>query len=238
MKAYLKILPYMGIILGLLALLLLLSFSNINACQMANSDVIAIKTHTQKALEADSFEMAKYHAYKALSSLEKTKTNLNECGCQPALVTAKDAELNLKRATRSKSLEDSNGFLKLALQNTLITLDALKNFDEEYSNTYRDDVLVMNTKEVLREQGGILIAPAKQLQQKMDESLGEFETSLKAVVQHVDCEDAFSFINKIIAKSNSNIKRTTLTKAQRQYHTRVKSIARDALIQLEGCPTH
>lgn len=236
MKAYLKILPYMGIILGLLGLLLLLSFTNINACQMANSDVISIKVHTQKALKENSFEMARYHAFKALSSLEKSKTNLNDCGCEPALVTAKDAELNLKRATRSKSLEDSKGFLKLALQNTLITIDALKNFENNYENGYGDDVLVMNTKEVLREQGGVLISPAKEMKQQMEQSLSEFETSLDAVVQYVDCEDAFNFINKIITKSKNGLKRKTLTASQREYHSRVMTISLDALMKLEGCP--
>ena len=237
MKAYLKILPYMGIVLGLLGLLLLLSFTKINACQMANNDVVSIKGHTQKALETQSLEMARYHGFKALSSLEKTKVNLNDCGCEPALQTAKDAEFNLKKAVRSKSLEDAKGYLKLALQNTLITMDALRNFEQGYQSTYGDDILVMNTKEVLNEQGGILLSPGKELQQKMDQSLMEFETSLGAVVQHVDCEDAFHFINKIIRKSNDHIAHKTLTNAQYQYHTRVKTIALDALKKLEGCPT-
>ena len=226
----------MGIVLGLLGLLLLLSFTGINACRIANNDVISIKGHTQKALETQSLEMARYYGFKALSSLEKTKTNLNDCGCEPALQTAKDTEFNLKKAVKSKSLEDSKSYLKLALQNTLVTIDALENFKQEYSSTYGDDILVMNTKEVLNEQGGILLNPAKKLQEKMDQSLIEFETSLKAVVQHVDCGDAFNFINKIIDKSNRNIERNTLTNAQREYHTRVKTIALDALKKLDGCP--
>lgn len=237
MKAYLKILPYMGIVLGLLGLLLLLSFTNTNACQIANSDVISIKAHTEKALEMNTLEMSRYHTFKALSSLEKTKTNLNDCGCEPALVTAKDAEMNLKRATRSKNLKDSKGFLKIALQNALITLDALNNYDEANSSTYGNDVLVMNTKEVLNDQGGILLSPQKQLEERMNKSISEFETSLEAVVQHVDCADAFSFINKIIDKSNRQLKKKTLSKAQGQYHLRIKTIAHDALLKLEGCPT-
>ena len=237
MRAYLKILPYLGLVLGFLGLLLLLSFTGIHACQMANSDVTSIKEHTQKALETQSLEMAKYHGFKALSSLEKTKTNLNDCGCEPALQTAKDTEFNLKKAVRSKSLDASKSYLKLALQNTLVTLDALKNFQQDYSSTYGDDILVMNTKEVLNQQGGIMLSPAKEMQEKMDQSLTEFESSLEAVVQHVDCEDAFNFINKIINKSNRNLEKNTLTKAQRQYHTRVKTISLDALKNLEGCPT-
>ncbi|MEM8928691.1 MAG: hypothetical protein AAGC45_10850 [Bacteroidota bacterium] len=236
MKAYLKILPYLGLVLGLLGLLLLLSFTGFNACQMANSDVTSIKEHTQMALETKSLDMAKYHGFKALSSLEKTKSHLNECGCEPALQTAKDTEFNLKKAVRSKTLEDSKSYLKLALQNTLVTLDALKNFQQNYTSTYSDDILVMNTKEVLNEQGGMVLRPTKAIQQKMNQSLTQFETSLEAVVHHVDCEDAFNFITKIIHKSNRDLKKNTLTTAQRQYHTRVKTISFDALKKLEGCP--
>ncbi|MEO0570882.1 MAG: hypothetical protein AAF039_04190 [Bacteroidota bacterium] len=236
MKAYLKIVPYLGLVLGLLGLLLLLSFTGIQACQRADSDVRSIKDHTQRALETSSLEMAKYHGFKALSSLEKTKTHLNECGCEPAIQTAKDTEFNLKKAVRSTSLEDAKSYLKQALQNTLVTLDALKNFQDDYVSSYGDDILVMNTKEVLNEQGGILISPAKEMQRKMDQSLTEFETSLEAVVQHVDCEDAFNFITKIINKSDRNLERSTLTKAQRRYHTRVKTISLEALKKLEGCP--
>lgn len=203
---------------------------------MANSDIVSIKKHTQDALATESLEMAKYHGFKALSSLEKTKINLNDCGCEPALVTAKDTEFNLKQAVRSTSLSDSKSFLTLALQNTLITIDALNNFEKEYSSSYGDDILVMNTKEVLNEQGGIMLSPGKEIQEKMNQSLLEFENSLEEVVKHVDCEDAFNFINKIITKSKTNLNTNTLTTAQRQYHSRVKSVALEALKKLEGCP--
>ena len=63
------------------------------------------------------------------------------------------------------------------------------------------------------------------------------ETSLNAVVTYVDCEDAFNFINKIIRKSDQSLQRSTLTQGQREYHSRIKSIAFDALKALEGCPT-
>lgn len=236
MKSYQKILPILGIILGLLGLLLALSFTTINACQLANVDALSIKKHTQTALKTNSLEMARYHAFKALNGMEKARANFSDCGCEPALKTVKDAEMHLKNATRSKSLEDSKSYLKLALQNTLVAIDALKRFEEEYTSNYGDDILVMNTKEVLNEQGGILLTPAKQLQRTMEKSLAEFENSLDAVVNYVDCEDAFSFINRIVSKSNAHLERKTLTQAQHKYHLEVRTIALDALLKLEGCP--
>jgi len=226
----------MGLVLGLLGLFLLLSFSSISSCQIAHSDIEAIKKHTQKALDANSLEMTKYYAYKALNYLEKTKTHLDDCGCEPAQRTAKDAKEHLEKAVQSTSVEDSKNHLKLALQNTLMTIDNLNHFEQEYLSAYSDDILVMNTKETSNQEGGVFLSPAEQLERKMNQSLDEFQNSLGAVVQHVDCEDAFNFINKVIEKSNRNLEQNTLTIAQRKYHGQVKNIALEALKELEGCP--
>ena len=225
----------MGIALGLLGLLLLLSFDNVGACKMANSDVRVIKLQTQKALDTDSYEMARYHAFKALTSLENTKSFLEDCGCEPASVTAKDAGENLKRATKSESLEASKGFLKLALQNTLVAINALNDFDYKKESRYADDVLVLNTLEVEKKTKGPVINPAYQLEQKLEQSLAKFESSLKAVVQNVACRDAVSYINKTVITSDYFLRKNTLTEGQREYHAQVKFIAQNALLKLEGC---
>ena len=226
----------MGIILGLLGLLLLLSFSSFNACQLANSNIVSIKIQTQKAIEVNSLEMTKYHTFKALNGLEKTKTNLNNCGCEPALNSMVKMEENLKKATKAKSKKMSTEFLKLALASTQFTLEVLNEFNNESESSYGDDLLVMNTKNSLKEQGGVLLTPAKQMEVTMNKSLTEFEVSLENVVKHVECADAFNFINKILSKSERHLQEKTLTVGQREYHTRVKSIAHNALVKLNGCP--
>lgn len=227
----------MGITLGLLGLLLLLlSFNSISACKMVNSDVRVIRLQIQKALATDSYQMARYHAFKALNSLENTKSFLQVCGCGPAIVTTKGAEENLKRATKSGSLEASKSFLKLALQNTLVAIDALKNYEGENQSRYGDDFLVLNTMEVTKQKESPAVNAENQLKQKLDQSLAKFKTSLEAVVQNVRCREAQAFINKTIITSDQLLKKNSLTKGQREYHAQVKLIAQEALFKLDGCP--
>ncbi|MGD1945675.1 MAG: hypothetical protein ACFB0A_05325 [Croceivirga sp.] len=130
MKAYLKIIPYMGIVLGLLGLLLLLSLTFPKYCQLANNDFSTIGLQTKRAMESHSFEMARYHTFKALSRLEKTKSKLLECNCPEALSSAKDTEVSLKAAAKSKSIDISKKHLKTALINTATTIATL----EEYAS--------------------------------------------------------------------------------------------------------
>lgn len=237
MKTYKRTIPVLGLLLALIGLFLTLSFSVSIACKFANDDSLFIKEQTQIALKATSLEMARYHTYKALRGISQTKDNIVDCGCEEAKESVLKTEENLKMAARAEWLADSKLFLELAKQNILITIDALRDYGKEYQSDYGEDILVMNTKEVLNEQGGIVLAPAKQLQERMDKSLAEFESSLDAVVRHVECEDAFNFINKILGKSERHLNEGTVTDAQRQYHTRVKTIAYNALLKLEGCPS-
>jgi len=236
MKPYKRLVLLVAAFIGILGLLFMASFGMYNACEFANTHTLFIKEQTSLALEANSLELSKEHARKALKELEIAKTNLADCGCEPALSSVEGVEENLKKAAVANSKKNTQTFLKLALQNTQITLKALKEFNVGSESNYGDDLLVMNTKNVLNEQGGVLLTPAKQMQLAMDKSLSEFEISLGNVVAHVECTDAFSFINKILSKSNRHLQEKTLTAGQREYHTRVKSIARNALLKLDGCP--
>ena len=233
--------PYQGMLIGAL-LLALVSWNKYNACEIASNNTVFIKEQTQLAIEATTFDMAKYHAYKALNGVVKTKAKFVDCGCNTALQTLDDAGEHLKEATRSDSMEDAATFLQISLKNLELTINTLEEFEvsqntiEEYTSDYRDDVLVMNTKEELQKQGGLVLPATKRLQEVMDESLMEFEYSLGNVVAHVECADAFSFINKILDKSDKHLQRDTLTKAQRYYHSNIKNIAYEALLQLQGCP--
>lgn len=224
-------------LIGILGLLFMASFGVYNACEFANTHTLFVKEQTNLALKAGSLEESISHAQKALEELQIAKINLRDCGCEPALNSLESIEENLKKATNAKSKKASKSFLGLVLKDAQITLRALKEFNQGSNSSYGDDLLVMNTKNSIEEQGGVLLTPAKHMKLAMDKSLGEFETSLEKVVTHVDCTDAFSFITKILAKSDKHLKEQTLTAGQREYHTQVKSIAKKALLKLNGCPT-
>ena len=236
MKTYTRPTSILATLLGFLTLLVMVSFTNYNACAFANQNTEFIKSQTQLAIEATDFQKSKYHAYKALSGIDKTKKNFKSCGCEHATKNIAQAEQNLKQATRANSFEDSKTFLQIALKNTLISIGALEEFEKESQTQYGDNVLVLNTKQVLEEQGGVLLTSKEQLKKTMDNSLNEFENSLEKVVQHVDCTDAFNFITQIHNKTKKKLRDGSLSEAKVYYHNGVKEITYNALLRLDGCP--
>ena len=236
MKTYRKTVLIVAAVLGFLALLAMASFTTINACAFANQHTEFIKNQTQLAIKASDFEKAKYYAYKALKGINKTKNNFKNCGCEDALENIYQAEQSLKEATKANSFKNSKAFLEVALKSTLSSINALDEFENNNQSEYGDDLLVLNTKQVLNDQGGVLLPKSKQLQETMDNSLIEFENSLENILQHVECADAFNFISKIHDKTKNKLNQGSLSEAKSYYHNRVKEITYDALLRLEGCP--
>lgn len=196
-----------------------------------------VQKHAQQALESDELKMAKYYGYKALKATQEVNTDFKECANQEALAASKKVEGYLKKAMKSPKLEDAKYFLGVVLKHLKVGIYALESEGLANDSTYGDDLLVMNTKEVLGEQGGVVLTKDQEMQEKMAESLAEFQKSLHDVVTYVDCEDAFNFITKILAKSKTKIAEKTTSSAQRQYHIQIRDIAQRALLRLQGCPT-
>jgi len=236
MKTYRRTVLITAGVLGFIALLVMASFTTFNACAFANQNTEFIKIHTQLAIEAPDFEKSKYHAYKALKGINKTKNNFKDCGCENALINIKQAEHNLKQATKTNSLEASKSFLQTALKSTITSIDALEEFEDVDNTTYGNDVLVLNTKQVLNEQGGVILPKAKRLKEAIELNVSQFEKSLQNVLEHVECEDAFNFISKLHAKTKERLDDKSLSEAKIYYHGRVKEITYSALLSLEGCP--
>ena len=67
---------------GIVGTLLLSSFTGVNACQYANSNLQYIKTQTKEALATSDFEKSRYHTFKAINGIEKTRENFKACGCE------------------------------------------------------------------------------------------------------------------------------------------------------------
>ncbi len=236
MKTYKRAVLVAALVLGIIALFTMASFTVNDACAFANQHTEFIKEQTQLAINANDIQKTKYHAYKALKGINKTKDNFKACPCENALENIKNAERNLREATKANSITDSKTFLNIALENTLTSLEALEAFENNNESEYGDDVLILNTKQVLDNQGGVLLPKGKQLRKNMDSSLAEFESSLEKIVQHVDCSDAFHFLTKIHTKTKNKLNDTTLSEAKVYYHQRVKEITYDALLELNGCP--
>lgn len=230
-----KVILLIVFILGVLALWLMSSFTYRNACEYAVSNMEYIKEQIEKAVVADDFEMSKHFAYRALNSIEKTKGNFLDCGCDGAIASLENTLSDLKKATKSESLGASKKFLHTALDNTVIGVKVLRVFEQEFSSDYNNDVLVMNTKEALESQNGIFLPQQGLLRKQVHNCLLGFESSLDKVVSDVECNEAQRFISKIHKEATLTLLDTELSEAKKQYHQRVRTITQDALKKLGDC---
>lgn len=230
-----KIILLIVFIIGVLGLLLMTSFTTRNACEFASSNIEYIKGELQSAIISDNFEMSKYHAFKALNGIEKTRLNFLDCGCSAAIESLEKASTHLKSATVTKSFEDSKEWLHLALENIVIGVKVLRVFEQDISSSYGNNLLVLNTKDAMENEVGILL-PKGDLKKLVHNCLLGFETSLDKVVTEVECEEANKFITKIHEEAQSTLLKTDLTIAKKEYHYRVKTIAKEALNRLGECP--
>ena len=174
-------------------------------------------------------------AYKALNSIEKTRSNFEECGCDTAIESLEAALFYLKDATKAPSLSESKTLLHTALENMEIGSKILKAFGEESISTYGNEVLFLNTTEALKQQGGVVLNDANPIKQQVHNCLLGFESSLDKVVTGVECNEAYAFISKIHEEAGETLLDTELSEHKKQYHHRVRTITMGALERLGKC---
>ena len=222
-------------VLGMILLWLMSSFTVRNACEYASSNLEYIKSKIQSAIVTNDLKMSKYHAYKALNGIEKTRTNFEDCGCEGTIESLESATTELKQATKAETLEDAKRSLHLALESTLIGMKVLRIFEQEVASTYGNDILVLNTKDALNDQDGIFLTPTHTIKEQVHSCLLGFESSLDKVVNEVNCDEAQRFINNIYEEARLVLLNTELSEHKKQYHQRVKTLAQEALDRLGEC---
>ncbi len=221
--------------LGLLLCIPLISYKTSNACEYAGSNLGVIKRHTERAIEADSLGSTKYFAYKALNAIEKSKTQMEICGCEYAIANIKEGSENLKRATRISSIQGSKLLLQLALENFEGSLIAINKHDSHKSH-FQGDILILNTKDGIEEKNTTDKGDLKALKVKIDQSLINFENSLNEVLQSVECKEAYIFTSRIYNNCEQELLKPHLTDGKKYYHLRTQQITGEALQKLGDCP--
>ena len=233
-----KLILLIVFVLGMLILWFMSSFTVRNACEYANSNLEYIKSKIQAAIVAKDLQMSKYHAYKALNGIEKTKTNFVDCGCEGTIESLQGTTSELKQATKAETLEASKKSLHLALESTLIGIKVLRIFEQEVYSTYGNDILVLNTKEALSEKNELFLTPNHVIREQVHSCLLGFESSLDEVVNEVDCDEAHRFINNIYEEARLVLLNTELSEHKKQYHQRVMILADEALKRLGDCSSN
>ncbi len=219
------------------AYLLCCSFSEPDklACAYAGSNLGYIKSQTEKALAAKDINTSRFYVYRALNAIEKSRKQLEECGCEYASRNMEEGTENLKLATKISSLTGTKILLNRALDNTFGGLEALEEHDETHKSEYASDLLAMNTRESDEEMKAMRPPQGKILEQKIDQSLARYKESLEKVIRTVDCREARAFAIRIYNHCEQELLKSNLSEGKKYYNLRTKDITRKALEKLEAC---
>ncbi len=224
---------YFYFILLTTLLVLFSSFELNKACEYAGSNIGYVKTETQKAIDVNDINIARYHAYKALKAIEKTKEQLSNCGCDYAETNLKESFKDLVLATKATTLRSTKILLNRSLEKTNGSLEALQKHELHNSN-YASDVLAMNT--VGSEQKKSVAAPKGiYLEQKIDSTLFAYEKSLQKIVETVDCKKALNYATQIFEHCEQQLLKPNLSEGKKYYNLRTKEITASAIEQLKSC---
>jgi len=208
------------------------SFKPIQACDYASSNITYIQTETEKALGTEDLQLVRFHVYKALGAIAKSKNQLEDCGCEDATDRIIEVSELLKRATKNSTLAGTRILLEKALKNIGESLEALRNHAQDVS-PYGTDSLTVNTTE----SSSNLSIPTdeKILKQKIDASLQKYSTSLENVVNTVNCKEARAFAKRIYEHCEEQLLRPELSEGKKYYNLRTKEITGNALDRLGDC---
>ncbi len=217
-----------------LALCILSSFNTNKACDYASSNIGYIKSQTEMAIKAENINKSRYHAYKALSAIDKSKKQFENCDCEYATKSIDETTANLKNATRASTMASTRILLGKAIQNVIGSLDALSEH-ELHKSKYASDVLAMNTKESAQEKITMRLPEQSVLHDKIDKSLLSYEKSLTKVVNSLECNEAYDYAINVFQNCEKQLLRTDMTEAKMYYNLKTKSITEKALKKLEAC---
>lgn len=212
----------------------LLSFRGNSACGFAGSNLGLIKSQVVKALGADGIDKSRFFAYKALNAMEKSKNQLNSCGCDYAINRIDKGKEVLKRAIKSNDMSETKSLLRLVVEHMEGSLDAVHEH-HSHKEHYSEDILSLNTNDSEIHLPEIEKKDLIQLEQKIDQSLLKFQQSLEKVVNSLDCERAYAYTHGVYENSEKELLNPEISEGTKIYHLKTQQIAAAALRKLGKC---
>lgn len=210
------------------------SFAPSMECEYAGSNVNFAKSQTTTALSKDNINTARYHAYKALNAIVKSKKQLAACGCQDADLELEEALQTLKIATKAASLSATKVLLERALEYTGNGLLALEEH-HLHDSKYNTDALALNTINSDNVSAALQNSNIASLNQKIDISLKKYEASLAEIVTSVPCKEARDYAENIFENCEKELLKQNLSEGKKYYNLRTKEITKKALAMLTKC---
>ncbi len=217
-----------------LILLLLTALKPTEACEYAGSNITFVKTQTEKALSKDDLNLTRYHAYKALNAIEKSKQQMEDCGCDYASIGIEESEYLLKRATKVSAIQDAKALLKRVLTHIDESISALENHHEHVSTAAKDD-LAMNIADSNGQKGLASKPKHTFLKNKIDTALEKYRVSMAKVVETIDCKEAKAFAERIYQECEKELLTPNLSEGRKYYNLQTQKITAEALQNIGDC---
>ncbi len=219
---------------AIVAFLLFSSFKGSTECEYAGANIDFARTKTEKAIAIDDINQARYLAYKALNAIEKSKKQLEICGCEFAEQNLLEGLKNLKLATKATTLDATRIYLLRSLENTMGSLNALQDH-HLHKVKFNESMAIIDTVDTASNGSAIAKKPVKLLYQKIDASLEKYSVSLSKVVETVNCKEARAFTSRIIEHCEKELLRDNLSEGKIYYNLRTKEITLAAHRRIGTC---
>ncbi len=222
-------------VLSLLTLQLFSSFKTSDACEYAGSNIGYVKTQTELALGDNDLNKAKFITYRAIKAIYKLRKQLNECGCEQAVINIEESHFHLKKATKATSLQGARILLNEAYSKTVASLEAIEKH-QLHENSGLSEAIAMNNFENPEN----VILPVFNLEKDdlhvmIDDSLIPYEESLQKVVDSVDCTSARTFAQRIFKICEQELLKPDLSEGKKYYNLKTQEITANALKKLGDC---
>lgn len=224
--------PFFRSIILAITFCLFSSFGSSDSCDYVSSNMGYVRDETQQAMAKDDLNQTYFYTYRALKAIEKSKKELKTCGCLSAQKTIEEALNDLITATKATTLYDVRQLLNSALQNTLNSIETLKNHDTHYSehSSKVDEAIATQEKTTFQRP---MDMPAKK--ERIDQALVNYEKSLNNAIQTVDCKKARAFAQRIYDRCVQQLLIDGLSEEKKYYNLKTKEITENALNQLGNC---
>ncbi len=227
-----KVLRYTLCIVGWF---ILISATPEKACINTESLIGFISDETTAALEEADIQVIRYHAFKAVNAIERSRAQLEDCGCDYARKNLLESLENLKLATQVSTLEGTRIPLSRAMDYILAGREALGAHEKSHTQPFWQRLVGVDTQDTEHTQATRLLKADKAIEAKIEESLVTYQNSLDEVVEGVPCEEALVFVRRVYAHCEKQLDRNDQTPAKRFYNLRTKEITQKALDELSNC---
>lgn len=223
------------LLLGLGCSFILMSASPEKACINTEAIIGLVKDQTEQALGEKDLSLIRYHAFEALNTIERSKAQLQACGCDYARKNLMESLENLKLSTRVTTLEGTRIPLSRAVENISAAWEALQQHPHSQESPYGQKLMPIEKATTGQAQARRVFEEERILETKIEEALRNYERSLNDVVEGVPCEEALVFVRRIYTHSENQLLRDDQTPAKRFYNLRTREIAENALDRLREC---